>query len=145
LINYWPDDKGASAARVDVESGAMHVVVNAKPSVLNWFSDHLGRVRAGEGGRRGETTWTVYGRTNDEDPFEELAKYDRVAGEGFTFAGFDPDPNKLYVYAPTASGRIGLFPYDIARKELGPALYSDPVFDVGALVLLEAHGKAARR
>ena len=141
LINYFPDDQGASAAQVDVESGAMRVVVSAKPSVLNWFADHVGRVRAGEGGRRGGGSWIVYGRANDEDPFETLADYDRAGGDGFRFAGFDPDPNKLYVYAATANDRTGLFPYDLARKELAPALYADPVYDVGPLMRSPRTGK----
>ncbi len=135
LINYWsPDRQGASAARVNVETGALRVVVNAKPWVLNWFADHEGRVRAGEGGKRAGTTWIVYGRTAKEKRFDTLIQYDLFREDGFSFAGFDPDPNKLYVYAPTASGRRGLFQYDFTGRSIGPPVYTDPAFDVGPLV-----------
>jgi dipeptidyl aminopeptidase/acylaminoacyl peptidase len=142
LINYWaPGKQGASVARVNVANGALNVVVNEKPWVINWFADHEGRVRAGEGGRRTGTSWIVYGRANEEDSFETLADYDRFSGVGFTFAGYDPDPNKLYVYAPTAHERIGLFSYDLARHELSPVIYEDPNFDVGALVQSRLTGR----
>jgi dipeptidyl aminopeptidase/acylaminoacyl peptidase len=142
LINYWPPDKqGASAASVNVETGAMRVIVNSQPWVLNWFADHEGRVRAGEGGRRSGTSWIVYGRASTEDRFDKLVDADLFEGDGFTFAGFDPDPNKLYVYAPNANGRTGLVAYDLKRRELGPPLYSDPAFDVGPLIRSPRTGK----
>jgi dipeptidyl aminopeptidase/acylaminoacyl peptidase len=142
LINYWaPDQPGASAAKVNVANGALHIVVQGRPWVRSWYADHRGEVRAGEGGRRAGTTWIVYGRANAEERLEPLVDFDYYTQDGFTFAGFAPDPSQLYVYAPTASGRIGLYEYDLTRRALGALVYSDPAFDLGPLVTSRLTGR----
>jgi dipeptidyl aminopeptidase/acylaminoacyl peptidase len=119
----------------------MRVVVNSKPWVARWFSDHEGRVRAGEGSRRAGTSWIVYGRASDDEAFEKLVDFDLFREDGFTFAGFDSDPQKLYVYAPAANDRIGLYEYDLERRALGALIYADPEFDVGPLVRSPRSGR----
>jgi dipeptidyl aminopeptidase/acylaminoacyl peptidase len=135
LINWWqPDQAGVSARRVNVTTGSLQTVVPAKPWVTAWFADHQGRVRAGEGTRREGTSVIVYGRADGEAPFEKLGDFDWFTEKGFRFAGFDPDPKKLYVYAPTDDLRSAVFEYDLERRELRSLVYSHPDVDVGPLV-----------
>jgi dipeptidyl aminopeptidase/acylaminoacyl peptidase len=142
LINWrQPDQSGVSARRVNVKTGALRTVVPAKPWVVAWFADHEGRVRAGVGTRHSGTSVVVYGRASDADAFAKLVDFDWFEEDGFMYAGFGPEPNVLYVYAPAASGRIGVFEYDLARHALGPLVYADPEFDVGPLVRSPRSGR----
>jgi hypothetical protein len=140
LINYWRPTTGRERRARERRDRAMRVVVNAKPWVLNWFADHEGRVRAGEGGRRSGTLDRVRPRERGRS-FETLADYDRFSAIGFSFAGFDPDPNKLYVYRADrkrADRAVRLRPR--APRARSAADLPDPTFDVAPLVQLAAHG-----
>src|SRR5258705_3540374 len=133
LIHYQQSGRtGADAARVDVSTGSRETVAPAEKAVQRWYADPEGNVRVGEGTRDG--TWAVVARAKPEGPFKEVAAFDRFSGDGFTFAGYGPDPRALYVYAPTANDRIGLFPYDLNDRAVGPPVHADPAFDVGPLV-----------
>jgi dipeptidyl aminopeptidase/acylaminoacyl peptidase len=140
LIHYQEQGKsGPSAARVDVRTGNVESVAPAEKAVQRWYADPQGEVRVGEGSRDG--SWLVVGRRKPDGDFEDLTHFDRLSGDGFTFAGYSSEPRTLYVYAPTAGDRIGLFSYDLNERALGPPVYADPVFDVGALVRSPRTGK----
>jgi dipeptidyl aminopeptidase/acylaminoacyl peptidase len=139
IYHQEPGRSGVAAVRVAVETGAVETVAPAEKHVARWYADPQGNVRAGEGTRDG--AWVVVARSTADGDFKELIAFDRLSGDGFMFAGYGTEPRALYVYAPTANDRIGLFPYDLARKELGPPLHADPVFDVGPLVRSQRTGK----
>src|SRR5262249_20767904 len=65
---------------------------------------------------------------------EKLIDFDWFTGDGFRFAGFGPDPRIIYVYAPAAEQRIGLYEYDLERRARGALLHADPEYDVDGLV-----------
>jgi dipeptidyl aminopeptidase/acylaminoacyl peptidase len=133
LIHYRETGKsGTSAVRVDVTNGSLETTVPAERSVHHWYADPEGNVRVGEGIHGGSRT--VVARIAPDETFQELVEYDPLAGEGFAFAGYGPEPRALYVYAPTANDRIGLFQYDIQDRVLGTRVFADPAYDVGALV-----------
>jgi dipeptidyl aminopeptidase/acylaminoacyl peptidase len=75
----------------------------------------------------------VIARVDDRAPFTELTGAGISQETDFEFAGFDADPNIVYLTAIGASGRKELFAYDLAKR-LRRAVYANKDFDVGALV-----------
>ncbi len=134
LINWWPSSEvGASARLARTRDGFPKEVVPATPGVNVWYADHQGRVRAGSGRSEDGINAIVVARVDDRAPFTELAGVGISRETDFEFAGFDADPNIVYLTAIGASGRKELFAYDLAKR-LRRAVYADARFDVGALV-----------
>jgi dipeptidyl aminopeptidase/acylaminoacyl peptidase len=135
LVNtYEPGAEGASVRRARVRDGWGKDVVPATPGIDIWYADHEGRVRAGSGRSEEGITGVVVARSSEAEPFAELAGAGTAQHTDFEFAGFDRDPQTLYLRALGASGRKELVSYDLARKRLGARLYGNPEFDVGSLV-----------
>ena len=135
LLNRWESDaEGASVRRARVRDGVQNVVEPSRPWVSRWFVDSNGAVRAARGYDPETTSEVYYARPSADVAFELLSAGDLMQESYLVFAGFDVDPNRIYVYSSTESGRIGLFEYDLARRQLGRALYTDPDADAGALV-----------
>jgi dipeptidyl aminopeptidase/acylaminoacyl peptidase len=134
LINWWPSaEVGASAVLARVRDGFTKEVVPASPGVSVWYADHQGRVRAGSGRSEDGVNTVVLARSDDHARFEELAGVGISQETDFEFAGFDADPNIVYLSAIGASGRKELFAYDLAKRTRRK-VYADERFDVGGLV-----------
>lgn len=73
---FWP-----SVYRVDVTTGKSRKVVGGHGSVLNWFADGDGNVRAGEGYVDDTRTSRLLYRTSDKGTFRTIDRADYRKGE----------------------------------------------------------------
>ena len=143
LIALWlPGDPGVGVRRVDLKSGNLRSVIRPRPGTLRWAADHRDHVRIGWGEAESVSRNFIYARTNSTASFEKILEWNPHRDEkGFRFAGFAPDPGLIYVYAQSEHGRLAVFPYNIATRKLGEALFSDPHFDVGHLCVSKVDGR----
>jgi len=133
LINWWePGENGASVRSVQVRTGRLAAVTSAIPFVRAWATDHRGQVRAGWGAPPSGTGYFLYARARPGDAFEKVIDFDPFAEQGFVFAGFSEDPEKIYVVS-NETGRDAVYSYDLASKQRGPMVFGHPEVDVGEL------------
>jgi len=125
VIDWLPDDPHhlllsyeGKALRVDVRNGARMTLVRELAEASSWWSDHRGVVRAGTSTRGWDRGLALHGRVSERDPWRALIDYDPYRDRGFWFAGFHPDPTRLYVFSDLASDHAGLYEFDLARGAL---------------------------
>lgn len=142
LVSRWEsDDEGASVRSARVDDGIQSEVLPPRPFVRQWFADFAAVVRAGRGWDPETTSEIVYARRSARDPFEPLIGRDVLHDGALDFAGFDLDPRRLYVYAPSEADRRALFEYDLERRERTRVVHADPDYDVGALLHSPVDGR----
>ena len=141
LINLRLPGKGRRVRRLDIDSGVLKSVTQARSGRWGWAADHKDEIRASWGGHR--TEHIVWARIRSDDSFEEIARFDRFdeVEEGdepsFYFAGFSEDPARIYVRSALETGRDAIYEYDLASRRLGKRVFGHPRVDVGSLRVSE--------
>ena len=142
LITLWiPGERGAGAQTLNLTNGILDVVARPELGSTWWRADHHGQVRVGGGEPRGGGEEFLLARVDAHENFTEIERYDPVEEAGFQFAGFHPDPRLLYVSAPTATGRSGIYTYDLRTQTLGDLVFAHPEVDVGELLTSSVDGR----
>ena len=103
IIHMTPDDPGAvllsyrppyetspSGMRMDVATGRVKRVQDAKAGVHSWHADAKGQIRAGEGAVANH--YQLWARATAEADFELVIDFEQFAEDGPEFAGFHVDP-----------------------------------------------------
>lgn len=135
LVHWWqPGGEGASVERVTVRSGVKQQVVSPRNGLHVYYADHAGQVRVGTGRDAEDGVERVHARRNAEGAFRSLPARGPDAPGELEFAGYAADPDRLYVRAYGDDGRKQILEFDLARWELGRAVYGHPDFDAGSLV-----------
>jgi acetyl esterase/lipase len=128
LLNYWPPyDPAPSVVRMDVAMGRFKRVQEARSGVHEWHADAKGLIRAGEGAI--DNHYQLWARASAEAEFEKVIDFELFAEDGPEFAGFHADPGKVYMHAPH-DGRIAIFEFDLASRQLGRVAFAHPLVDV---------------
>ena len=126
VIDWLPNDPDhvllsyeGKAVRVNVKNGGRFTLVTAKSQGSTWAADHAGRIRAGISSRGWDRHIAFHARRSERDPWLTLADYDAYLEPGIWFAGFSPDPSRLYVYSDLETDLTALFEYDLATRTVG--------------------------
>ena len=128
LLSYWPPyEANPTVMRMDVATGRVRRVQDAKTGVHSWHADAMGQIRAGEGAVANR--YQLWARATAEADFELVIDFKQFDEEGPEFAGFHADPGKIYVHAPHED-RMAVFEFDLASRRLGRLAFAHPAVDV---------------
>lgn len=123
--------------KVKVVSGRSSRVVRGKPGVQNWTADLRGEPRVGQGlllGKNDEVSRTLIVRDANTEEWRSFADYPGLDADADIF-GFTGDPNELIVGRYNDKPTLGLYIYDLAKREFTRQLFHSGEYDAGGLVL----------
>ncbi|MBL8202375.1 MAG: S9 family peptidase [Chromatiales bacterium] len=128
LVQYWaPYDSSPSVRRMDVRTGRLGMVQPRQNGVRSWYADRTGAIRAGEASERdGYQLWV---RTGAKGEFVKVIDRPAFGPDQVRFAGFHPDPARLYVI-DVHDGRDAIFEFDVAGAQRGALVFAHPEVDV---------------
>jgi dipeptidyl aminopeptidase/acylaminoacyl peptidase len=125
--NYFTD-----LARLDVRTGSLQHEVRNPGQVRDWVADADGLVRAGWG-LEGDHLRVVF-RAGPGKPWETLARWGTTQ-DGLTPLAFSSDGQSLYVLHGGGANTLGLYRYDLARREPVDLMFRHEGADVESVVL----------
>jgi dipeptidyl aminopeptidase/acylaminoacyl peptidase len=131
LLSYRsPYESSPMVMELDVNTGRLKRVEDAKGGIHEWHADGKGMIRAAEGmdGNR----YQVWTRQDPASGFEKVIDFRNFDEEGPRFAGFHEDPRKIYVRA-LHEGRDAIFEFDLAGRHLGSLIFGHPAVDVDGI------------
>lgn len=114
--------------KVNVKSGKRKEVKRDRKNIYDWHTDHNSEVRLGTG-FKSEEWFTIYKKGNGD--WINLDKTDW--GSRYSFEGFSPDPDIIYVSGLTEYGTDGLFSINVETGEIVEQLFVHPEFDVSSV------------
>jgi len=142
LLSLWqPGKPGASAYRLNVNSGKLTLATQHRPGIMSWFADHRHAIRAGAGLVERRQNYVLYARAARKGRFKKIVEYDAIEADGISFAGFSPDPNVLYVHSEAGTGHNAIYGYDLRTGELGPAVAENMKYDILGIRTSEVDGR----
>ena len=122
--------------RFDLADGKMTEVLKPRDNVVRWVADSAGVVRMGIG-RAERGTYVLY-RAGEDDAFAriQLTRYDadRSDIDGFYL---QPGSETGFALSNGPKGRLGLYRYNFATRELGEPVFENPSFDIDDVDLSE--------
>ena len=133
---------GGSANRPDIMKvntvdGTIYTELKNPGEVARWGLDFDGVARLGVLSH-GDLTGAIY-RENVQAPWRTIMPLEKRSG-GIRPLGFDSAGNRIFVAALNPENRWAVFPLDPVSGEKGPALASDPVYDIVSEAVGEAVG-----
>ncbi|NNC98520.1 MAG: S9 family peptidase [Gammaproteobacteria bacterium] len=124
--------------RVNVKSGLYITIKRTKQGVQKWFTDARGEPRVGQGlvDRTGavEEQWSLTIRDADEDQWRRAENFAGLEAD-VTIFGFTDDPNELVIGDHAGQDTLGLYVYDLIKKEVTRKLFHHDTYDAGGLVV----------
>lgn len=125
--------------KVDIHSGQPTLILPNQMSVVSWFADADGVVRAGVkldrigwGGK--EILRSVIVRATVDSDWKTVHEGDVTWGTRFDPVGFSKTaPNVLYVLTKGEGNRLEARPFDLVADRLGPPVAADAGCDVQAV------------
>jgi dipeptidyl aminopeptidase/acylaminoacyl peptidase len=122
--------------RVDLASGTMTEEQKPRARIYRWVADNAGVVRLGLG-RAERGTYVLY-RAGGNDIYTriQLTDYDvdRADIDQFFLV---PGSETGFALSGKRTGRLGLYQYNFATRELGEAVFENPEYDVDDVDLSE--------
>ena len=116
--------------KLDTVTGLGTTVAKNPGKMVRWIADAKGCVRAGVSITEGIES-LLY-RATEQDEWRIIVSSPKLE---FDLQGFTEDGTGLYVFARPATGAGGLYRFDPEKRELGEALWKNPVYEPSALVL----------
>jgi dipeptidyl aminopeptidase/acylaminoacyl peptidase len=131
LIEYWaPYDESPSVRRMNVNTGRLSMAQPRQHDIRSWYADRTGAIRAGEAAEKdGYQLWM---RTGAEDELVKVIDRPAFGPDQLRFAGFHPDPARLYVI-DVHEGRDAIFEFDVATAKRGALVFAHPEVDVDGI------------
>ncbi|HEX5184121.1 MAG TPA: S9 family peptidase [Allosphingosinicella sp.] len=117
--------------RVDLATGQAQGVLGPHDGIWDWAADPKGVVRAGFGFDKGQ--FVLYYRNTADGPFRKIARWLDEAHQTMTDVETvlpSSDGDKGYVIANKATGRFGLYRYDLSTGAIGEPIYENPDVDI---------------
>lgn len=131
------EKSGAAAYSMDINSGRLRREVSTETNIIQYWTDHEGKVRMGFGSeRKGGKQWVI-ARTSEDDPWETVASWNILTEKDpleLWPVAFSFDKNIAYVSSRSPSGTTGIYEFDIPAKKLGKLVYSHPKYDASAMI-----------
>ncbi len=133
-----------SVKRIEIATGAVVRLENAREDVWNWFADDAGVVRAGIA-YKGER-WTMWYRASADAPLKPIRSPKKgSSGEEGAIDGvrFLDDLGNGIIMTNTKTGRFAAYRYDFTSGAIGAAIYENADVDLTNLVSDPATGAIA--
>ncbi len=116
---------------LNLESGALRVMVGRHEPVLDWLADRDGVVRFGYGYRQDDALYL--GRNSAKDQWRTLEKFKRFEEAKFDPLAFGPLPNQLFVLAPQQK-RQAVWQMDLNENSDYQLIFARPDVDVEDII-----------
>jgi dienelactone hydrolase len=127
--NFWPE-----VSEVDVSTGKMKTVVNARPGILDYYADEQGVVRLGYGYDGEKRIAKLIYRSDAKQPFKILDRANLAKDEGLSFpAIFLPEPDKALTI-DNPDGYQALYELDLKTLTLGKKVFGVEGYDISGIV-----------
>lgn len=126
-----------SVLRVDLATNKMKLVVPQRTDVWRWFTDKTGVVRGGFGYR--ERGWFMVYRKKDGDDFKMVVKggYDEDDEGWLDVVSIWNESDEGFVLSDEKTGRVGVYKFNFATRELGDLVYDNATNDISGASLSE--------
>lgn len=122
--------------RVNVESGKYTRVKRGLEGVQSWYTDQRGEPRVGQGriDKVGdEFEWRLLIRDAEADKWRPSRDFPGL-GPDTTIIGFNKNPNELLIGHRGEMDTLGVYVYDLEKKEIGEQLFHNKDYDVSGVV-----------
>ena len=122
--------------RVHVESGKYARVKRGLEGVQSWYTDQRGEPRVGQGrlDKVGDDfEWRLLIRDADADKWRPSREFPGLDPDT-TIIGFNEDPNELLIGYRGERDTLGVYVYDLEKKEIGEQLFHHDEYDVQSVV-----------
>jgi len=124
--------------RVNVRTGKYRRIERTKKHVQQWYTDARGEPRVGRGlvdgvGKK-EREWNLIIRDADEDRWRNADEFPGLEADVRIF-GFTDDPDELVIGDWAGRDTLGLYVYDLVKKEIARELFHHDTYDAGGLVV----------
>lgn len=117
--------------RLNIVTGRTTLLTPDRPALANrWLLDRNRVPRVVTAELKNTTTELVYYRKSENDPFEEMARYDVTKPGSIEPLYFESDNKTLLVSTNANRATTGIYHYDPATKKLGDLVAEDPRFDL---------------
>jgi len=125
------DAESYDVYRLNIVTGRTSLLTSNRPTRANgWLLDRNRVPRIVTANPKGTTTEVVYYRKTEDDPFVEIARYDRTQPGVFDPLYFESNNQTLLVATNADRPTMGIYRYDPVTRKLGELVADDPKFDL---------------
>jgi dipeptidyl aminopeptidase/acylaminoacyl peptidase len=122
--------------RVHVESGRNRRIKRGLGGIQHWYTDQTGEPRVGVGrlDKAGDDyEWRLEIRDSDGQKWRSSKHYPGLDADT-RIIGFNKNPNELLIGHYGDKDTMGIYVYDLGKKELGRSLFHNDEYDASGLV-----------
>lgn len=138
LMAFSDDDQFIpDIQRVNINTRRYEKVQRGRVGIQNWYTDHRGEPRVGQGlsdRRTEERAWNLIIREADGKSWSRSEEYPGLAPDTRIF-GFTSDPNELIIGDWAGKRTLGIYVYDLGAKKITRKLFHHDSFDAQGLVV----------
>lgn len=132
LLSLDADHDGANEVRkLNVYTGDYKIVQPDQRGIQNWYVDHTGEIRYGNGYIGGTSQQTSVLKDGN-GKWMPLRKSEWA--ETYDVRGFSADQNVIYVSGPSQHGTVGLYKLALSSGEIVETVFEDEVHSLGSVL-----------
>ncbi|MGI9270507.1 MAG: alpha/beta hydrolase family protein [Woeseiaceae bacterium] len=122
--------------RVNVATGRSRRLKRGLAGIQSWYTDQRGEPRVGQGrlDKDGDDfTWRLVIRENGDDKWRSADDFPGLAADT-KIIGFNENPDELLIGHNADKDTMGIYVYDLAKKEIGRRLFHHNEYDATGLI-----------
>ena len=126
----------ADIQRVNINTGRYRKLMRGRLGIQHWYTDRRGEPRVGQGlldRKTEEGAWNLIIRDADDDKWRDSDEYPGLAPDTRIF-GFTSAPNELIIGDWADKRTLGVYIYDLDKKQVTRKLFHHDAYDAQGLV-----------
>lgn len=123
---------------VNADTGAFRLLEKNPGNISAWGADWNGEIRFGLI-TNGVRTELIY-RANRDDTWSRPVDFGTV-GAGCSIAGLSADQRTLFVFKPSAQGRLALYGFDLVDRTFSGPVFQHDKYDVSTAIFSPKHSQ----
>ncbi|MEO8524028.1 MAG: S9 family peptidase [Caldimonas sp.] len=128
------DSESYDVYRLNIVTGRTTLLTSTRPTLAeSWLLDRNRIPRVVTAEIKNTTTKAVYYRKTENDPFEEIARYDETKPGTFDPLYFEANNQTMLVATNANRNTTGIYRYDPNTKKLGDLVAEDAKFDLDSV------------
>ena len=133
-VGNMTDAQSEDLYRLNVRTGRYTLLTQGRPAsyTSDWLLDSKLVPRVVTAQVKDTLTEVVYYRAGENEPWTEIARYERNKGPTFVPLAFEADDKTLQVASNQGRDTMAVYRYDPAAKKLGEMIAQNPRYDIGA-------------
>lgn len=138
LMAFSDEDQfDADIQLVNINTGRYQKLKRARYGIQHWYTDRRGEPRVGQGlldRKTEEGAWNLIIRDADDDKWRDSEEYPGLAPDTRIF-GFTSDPSELIIGDWADKRTLGVYIYDLDKKQVTRKLFHHDSYDAEGLVV----------